>query len=85
MDINELSLKDVEIILEKQKNYFNTQITKDIDFRIKQLKILKQGIKKYETQILDALHKDLGKHKVEAYMTEVGFCPGSAIPRWPFP
>lgn len=73
MDINELSLKDVEIILEKQKNYFNTQITKDIDFRIKQLKILKQGIKKYETQILDALHKDLGKHKVEAYMTEVGF------------
>ena len=25
MDINELSLKDVEIILEKQKNYFNTQ------------------------------------------------------------
>ena len=46
MDINELSLKDVEIILEKQKNYFNTQITKDIDFRIKQLKILKQGTKR---------------------------------------
>lgn len=73
MDINELNLEDVEVILEKQRNYFNTQITKDIDFRIKQLKILKQGIKKYETQILDALHKDLGKHKVEGYMTEVGF------------
>ncbi|MBM7868667.1 aldehyde dehydrogenase (NAD+) [Clostridium pascui] len=73
MNTEELSTQDVELILEEQKKYFNTQVTKDIDFRIKQLRILKQSIKKYEEQILKALNKDLGKHKNEAYMTEVGY------------
>ncbi len=69
----ELSSQDVEKILEEQKRYFDTQVTKDLDFRIKQLKVLKAGIKKYEKQIIEALYKDLGKHENEAYMTEVGY------------
>ena len=35
----ELSSQDVEKILEEQKRYFDTQVTKDLDFRIKQLKV----------------------------------------------
>lgn len=73
MNGSELSLQDIEIILEEQKNYFNTQVTKDIEFRINQLKILKEGIIRYEEEISKALYKDLGKHKNESYMTEIGF------------
>ena len=73
MSYRELTLEDVEIIIEKQSKYFNSQVTKNIDFRIEMLKKLKLGIKKYEEQIIEALYKDLGKHKNEAYMTEIGF------------
>lgn len=72
MNNKELNLKDVEMILKEQKNYFNTQATKDIDFRIKQLNKLKEGIKKYESQIEKALYKDLGKHQNEVYLSEIG-------------
>lgn len=65
--------EQVNAIVINQKKYFDTHITKSIDFRIKQLKALKCGIKKYEERILYALHKDLGKHRNEAYMTEIGF------------
>ncbi|MDF2885591.1 MAG: NAD-dependent aldehyde dehydrogenase, partial [Clostridiaceae bacterium] len=74
MSNREISQKDVEILIEIQKKYFDTHITKDIKFRIEQLKLLKAGIKKYEAEISKALYKDLGKHKNEAYMTEIGFC-----------
>lgn len=77
MNYMELSSNDVEKILKYQHNYFNTNVTKDINFRIKQLKALKKGLKKHEKQISIALNKDLGKHKNEAYITEIGFIYGS--------
>ncbi|ARQ05270.1 aldehyde dehydrogenase [Macrococcoides caseolyticum] len=55
------------------RDFFQTQSTKDIKFRKKYLKALKKSIKKHESDILDALKSDLGKNKVEAYATEVGF------------
>ena len=55
------------------RDFFQTQSTKDIKFRKKYLKALKKSIKKHESGILDALKSDLGKNKVEAYATEVGF------------
>lgn len=73
MNSKELSQKEAELILEKQNEYFNSQATKDVDFRIAQLKLLKSSIKRYEEQIIEALKKDLGKHKCESYATEIGF------------
>lgn len=73
MNIIELTPQDVDILLKEHNEFFYTQTTKNIDFRIEQLKKLKSGIKKYEDQILDALYKDLRKNKVEAYTTEIGF------------
>lgn len=73
MNSKELSQKEAELILEKQNEYFNSQATKDVDFRIAQLKLLKSSIKRYEEQIVEALKKDLGKHKCESYATEIGF------------
>nr|WP_315021653.1 aldehyde dehydrogenase family protein [uncultured Aminipila sp.] len=77
MNYMELNSNDVEKILEYQHNYFNTNATKDINFRIRQLKALKKGLKKHEKEISMALYKDLGKHKNEAYITEIGFIYGS--------
>ena len=37
MNSNELTVDDVKSILDKQSKYFDSQVTKDIDFRIKQL------------------------------------------------
>lgn len=55
------------------RDFFDTDATKDVKFRKKYLKALKKAIKKYESEILEALASDLGKNKVEAYATEVGF------------
>ncbi|MCM0649561.1 aldehyde dehydrogenase [Clostridium swellfunianum] len=60
-------------MLKEHKSYFHTGITKDINFRIRQLKKLKISIQKFEKEILDALYKDLRKSEFEAYSTEIGF------------
>lgn len=59
-------------IYENQKEYFRDNNI-DIKKRIQNLKLLKNSIKKYEKEILDALYKDLGKNEFEAYTSEVGF------------
>ncbi|MCK5823150.1 MAG: aldehyde dehydrogenase [Bacteroidales bacterium] len=55
-----------------QREFLNNQETKDVNFRISNLKKLKQAIVKYEDKINDALYKDLKKSKFEAYATEIG-------------
>lgn len=61
-----------EIVVQSQE-FFHTQETKSVDFRLKQLEQLKKSIVKYEHAVLEALKKDLGKQSFEAYTTEVGF------------
>ena len=53
------------------KAFFNTHKTKNLKFRKQQLKLLSKNIKHHENELLDALYKDLGKSKVEAYATEI--------------
>ena len=59
-------------LLQKQKDYFRTGETRDIEFRISKLKRLKKAIKIYEQKILEALRKDLGKPEQESFFSEVG-------------
>lgn len=66
-----------EYILEKQRKYLSDIGTIDVNTRIENLKKLKNVIKKYEEEIIDALNKDLGKHIFESYSNEVGFAYGS--------
>lgn len=56
----------------KQKEYFWTNETRPVEFRINQLKKLKQALVEWEDRILEALNRDLGKPKAEAYSTEIG-------------
>lgn len=60
-------------MLDKQKRFYYTGVTKSSDFRKERLLRLKEAIKIYEAEILQALWKDLRKSEFEAYVTEVGF------------
>ena len=60
-------------IIQSQRQFFNSDVTKPYAFRYAQLLKLKQAIQKHEPRILEALKKDLNKSEFEAYTTEVGF------------
>lgn len=59
-------------LLQKQKDYFGTGETRDVEFRISKLKRLKKAIKIYEQKVLEALRKDLGKPEQESFFSEIG-------------
>ncbi|MDO5010509.1 MAG: aldehyde dehydrogenase [Intestinibacter bartlettii] len=63
---------DISKLVNKQKEFFETGKTKDINFRIESLNKLYRAIKKYEGKIGEALKKDLNKSEFESYMTEIG-------------
>lgn len=59
-------------IVEKQKKYFNSSKTLDINFRLDMLNKLKKIIIENNDLIENALYEDLHKSKTESYMTEIG-------------
>jgi aldehyde dehydrogenase (NAD+) len=63
---------DVGKIIEQQHQFFRSGATRNIDFRIRQLAVLKQAIKSNENLILEALYQDLHKSQYEAFTTEIG-------------
>lgn len=66
-------LSTIAPTIQSQYDFFKSGLTKDIDFRIEQLKKLKKTLHKYESEIYKALEADLHKCKFEAYVTEFGF------------
>ncbi len=58
-------------LLSRQRQYFATGETRDVEFRLKFLRALRKSIIKHEQEILDALHSDLGKAPQESYFTEL--------------
>ena len=65
-------MEDILNIFNKQKEFFASNETNNIDFRINTLKKLKMIIKENEGVIMEALYKDLKKSEFEAFATEVG-------------
>lgn len=59
-------------LIEKQRQFFLTDQTKQISFRMDALTNLRNGIKSYEKTLMDALNSDLNKSEFEAYSTEIG-------------
>lgn len=59
-------------ILNNFTEFFNTNKTKDIEFRIHQLKKLRKSIEKNEPGIVQALRDDLRKPDFETYLMEFG-------------
>ncbi len=58
----------VKNTLEKQRKFFATGKTQDIEFRIQQLTKLKTAIKEREADIIKALYGDLKKPELEGYL-----------------
>lgn len=63
---------EIKKLVEKQKKFFASGLTKDINVRRDKLKNLHEAILRNEELIMDALLKDLNKSEYESYMTEVG-------------
>src|SRR5690554_4354851 len=69
--MEETSREIVEQKFANQRAFFATHQTKDIGFRLTQLKKLKQVILNNEKKIQEALWEDLHKSPEEAYLTEI--------------
>lgn len=62
----------IATIVERQKAYFNSNVTKSYAFRMSQLDQLYQTIKAYEEPLHEAFSQDLNKSQFEVYETEIG-------------
>lgn len=60
-------------ILNEQKEFFNSQKTKNIKFRKRALQQLKEAILKNEDLMYEAIYKDFGKSKFDTFTTEISF------------
>ena len=68
-----ISEKQIKELLNNQNEYFTQGNTLTFEFRVRQLKNLKNAIIKYEEELKTALYKDLGKSNFESYTSEIGF------------
>jgi len=66
----------IESLVSAQRAFFKTHVTRDLEFRIGNLKKFRSAILKYETRIADALWLDLHKSPEEAYLTETSIVLG---------
>ena len=63
---------DIREIVSKQRAFFKKGKTLDVEFRIRQLKRLKAAVLANEEAFEEALHEDLGRSKIEAYLCDIG-------------
>ncbi|HEY9802504.1 MAG TPA: aldehyde dehydrogenase [Leptolyngbyaceae cyanobacterium] len=62
---------EITQIIEQQRNFFSIGQTKNVDFRLEQLKKLQQLITENEKPITQALKADLNKSEFEANLSEL--------------
>ena len=63
---------NIDEILQRQRAFFQSGATLDVDFRIRTLKKLRGAVDRYEKEISAALTADLGKSDLEGFMCETG-------------
>ncbi len=59
-------------LVSRQRSFFQSGSTLDVEWRIRQLKRLRSAIKAHEKEIEKALEQDLGRSKAEAYFCDIG-------------
>tara|TARA_R110002050_G_scaffold286088_1_gene436108 strand:+ start:64190 stop:65575 length:1386 start_codon:yes stop_codon:yes gene_type:complete len=67
-----ISTNDYSSLIQSQRNYFNTNLTKEIKFRIAALKKLHRLIITNEDLLYSAIYQDFKKPKFEVFETEIG-------------
>ncbi|KAA6369694.1 MAG: Aldehyde dehydrogenase, partial [Streblomastix strix] len=63
---------EIQGIVNEMRVNFQTHVTKEYGFRQAQLHGLKQLITERQSEIYDALYKDIHKNETGAYITEIG-------------
>lgn len=66
-------MSKIHSIIDRQREYFYSGVTKTENFRRGNLEKLRVLINIFEDNILMALAKDLGKSNFEAYVSEISF------------
>lgn len=61
-----------EELITRQRNLFHSNGTKDLNFRINQLRKFKKVLKENEDKLFYAIYEDFGKSEFETYATELG-------------
>ncbi len=61
--------EQVSHILQQHRQFFHSGHTRNVKFRLEQLRKLADAIRRYERLIMNALHQDLRKNEFEAYTT----------------
>ncbi|MCR4955159.1 MAG: aldehyde dehydrogenase family protein [Lachnospiraceae bacterium] len=64
--------QQIEKLVAAQRTFFRGGRTYSIEWRILQLKRLRKAIAEHEEVMEDALYKDLGRSKAEAYFCDIG-------------
>ncbi len=67
-----MTQESIQELIRKQREYFYTGATLDVNFRINSLKKIQTAIQTHQEQINAALKADLGKSSFESYMCESG-------------
>lgn len=65
-------MKYIDETLDLQREFFKTGKTMDLDFRLDNLRNLREVLRENEGEILEALYLDLNKSPFEAYSAELG-------------
>ncbi len=60
-------------VFDAQQNFFNSNSTKDISWRLKQLSKLENLLKQNEEMLYEAIKDDFEKSQFETYVTELSF------------
>ena len=76
MTLENTTPERIEELVLKQRAFYASGVTRDIDWRRFQLKQYQAGLRKWEKPLCDALWADLHKSYEEAYMTEIGLVYG---------
>jgi aldehyde dehydrogenase (NAD+) len=58
-------------LIDSQREYFNTNVTKSLEFRLEKLKKLKKLLKDNQFALDEAIRKDFGKQRFENLLTEL--------------
>ena len=62
---------DILKIVNQQNTFFNSNTTKEVNFRIETLKKLKHILKENEDKLYTAIYSDFKKSEFETYLTEI--------------
>ena len=68
----EWTQQSIHELVEKQRKFFKSGQTLNLNWRIEQLKKLREALYKNQNELEEALKVDLGRHDAEAYFCDIG-------------